>query len=139
VITSSIVILNWRPIIEFDAASDYMRALESDSTLAIVPFQLAADAWGVSRAAIDGMAGDGRLAAVRISGTRYVRASSLTALMSGWDDEVARVRKAVEKHARNGEVVIYEPLMTPLGMKTTVPADRKRIGAVLGEISTQTI
>jgi hypothetical protein len=120
---------------DFDEAYDYVRALESDPTLAIVPFQVAADAWDVSRATIDGMVRNDRLEGVRIAKTRYVRASSLNGLISAWLGQVAQVTKSIEKHARKREVVFYEPLMTPLGLKTTVPADRKRIGAILGAIA----
>ena len=127
-----------RQIYEFEVAGDYLRALRSDSTLAVVPFQVAADAWDVSRAAIDGMVRDGRLEGVQIGKTRYVRASSLNALISAWNDRVTQVRESIERHARKGEVVFYEQVMTPLGLKTTVPADRKRIGAILGAISEQT-
>ena len=123
---------------KFDEAYDYLRALKSDPTLAVVPFQVAADAWGVSRATIDGMVRDHRLEGVRIAKTRYVRASSLNALIGAWNDEVTQVRKSIEKHARKGEVMFYKSLMTPLGLKTTVPADRKRIGAILGVIAEQT-
>ena len=80
----------------------------------------------------------GRLEGIRVGATRYVRASSFNALLNKWDDQVATVRKQLERNARDREIIFYAPLMATLGMKSTIPADRKLIGAILGTISRET-
>jgi len=122
----------------FDNATHYIRALASDSRLSIVPVQLAADAWGVSRAAIDAMLRDGRLEEIRVDKTRYVSAESLIKLLNEWDKQIAKLRKQIELYASKREVVFYAPLMETVGLRSTVPADRKLIGELLGEISEKT-
>jgi hypothetical protein len=122
----------------FDEISDYLRALRADPSLAVIPFQMAADGWGVSRAAIDGMVRSSKLDEVRIAGTRYVRATSLQKLFDEKDEQVAKVREFVEEHARRREVVFYAPVMERVGLNWRVPADRRRIGALLGAVSEQT-
>ena len=125
--------------LSFDTAKDYLGALYADPTMAVISMQMAADARDVSRAAIDRMVRIGQLEGVRIDGTRYVRASSMRALKEKREQQVAQVRKFLEKCARKSQnVVFYEPVMDIVGLKTTIPADRKRIGVLLGEVSEQT-
>ena len=46
---------------KFEETSAYLRALKKDPSLAVISFQMAADGWNVSRAAIDRMARGGKL------------------------------------------------------------------------------
>ncbi len=119
-------------------AQEYLNALTTDPTLAIIPFQMAGDIWGVSRAAVDGMVRSGKLSEIKIDGTRYIRAESLQTLMEQWLAEVASIRKSLESAAKKGTILFYAPLMESIGLSSTVPADRARIGAILGQISEAT-
>jgi hypothetical protein len=125
-------------MLKFDETSDYLRALKEDPGLAVISFQMAADGWDVSRAAIDGMVRSGKLEEVRINRTRCVRATSLQKFFDKWDEQVAQVREFVEEYARRREVVFYAPVMEQVGLNWRVPADRSRIGALLGAVSEQT-
>jgi hypothetical protein len=120
----------------FETASKYLKALEHDPSLAILPLQMVADHRGVTRAAIDRMVRIGQLEEIRIEKTRYVRASSLLAIRHEFERKVAVVRSYLEKAARQGETcVFYEPVMSLVGLSPGVPADRSAIGAILGRVS----
>lgn len=117
---------------------EYLKAVTADPALAIIPFQMAGDIWGVSRAAVDGMVRSGKLLDIKIDGTRFILAKSLQALVDQWQAEVATIRKALESSAKKGNILYYSPLMESIGLSSTVPADRKRIGDILGQISEAT-
>lgn len=120
---------------------EYVQALENNFELAVLSMAMAArsrKSRPVTRAAIDRMVRLGQLEAVHIGGTRYVLAKSLIELNKREDDDVTKVRKLIEKFARNKRSLFYEPVMSILGLSHTVPADRTRIGWVLGAVSTQT-
>lgn len=123
---------------KFEETSAYLRALKKDPSLAVISFQMAADGWNVSRAAIDRMARGGKLEEIQINGTRCVRATSFQKLIDEWNEQMAQVRKFVEEYARRRKVVFYAPVMEHIGLSAKVPADRKRIGYLLGDISRQT-
>jgi hypothetical protein len=122
----------------FQNAQDYLRALQHNSDLAIIPLQVAADSRDVSRAAIDRMLRIGQLTEIKIGKTRFVKASGLTALVKEREAQVRKVRTYLEKVAKQQEKVFYEPVMNILGLDRLVPANRTAIGSILGEISEQT-
>jgi len=123
----------------FVTPKEYLDAFSRDPrSLAILPLQTVADFRGVTRAAIDAMIRTGKLKDIRIGKTRYVQVASLVALEKAYDAQVAKVRAFLEDCAREKKIVFYEPVMALVGMKTTVPADRTAMGAILGTISEQT-
>jgi len=123
----------------YPTASDYLAALRHDHTLAIVPLTLAAEANGVTRAAVDRMLGLGQLEEIKIAGTRFVRTGSLIKRDQAWADQVALVRAELEKIAADGATTTYQPLMNKVGLSHSRPADRRTIGKILGAIGRDTL
>lgn len=119
----------------FETANDYVEALASNPSLAILPLQMVADMRGVTRPAIDRMVRIGHLEEIRIADTRYVRAASVHALTRKFDEQVAAVRHYLEGKARQRSIVFYEPVMAIVGLSPGVPADRTTIGGILGKVS----
>ncbi len=114
---------------------DYLQELKIDPTLAIITFQMAADIWEVTRAAVDGMVRSGKLVEIKIDGTRYILAKSLQTLIEEWQAKVSAIHVALESAAKEGQILFYAPLMKGIGLSSTIPADRNQIGQILGEIS----
>lgn len=125
----------------FESLSHYLDALKDQpAKLAVIPLQLVADHRGVTRASIDLMVKAGRLRAIRIGRTKFVAAESLLELEAGERREIKKVRSYLEELARAGQrSVFYEPVMDIIGLKPSVPADRGRIGWILGAISEATL
>ncbi|KWR88162.1 hypothetical protein [Cupriavidus sp. IDO] len=124
----------------FESVDAYLTALRKEpAKLAVVSIMMAAQARKVSRAGIERMLKTGRLTEIQIAGTRCVLAKELIDLEQLEQDVVARVRKEIEKAAKLGvSHLFYQDIMTPVGLSTRVPADRDRIGKILGEISSNT-
>ena len=120
---------------EYRDIGEYIDALSRNPELAVVSMQMAADFRGVSRAAIDRMVGVRQLREVKIKKTRCVLAYDLIKLAEAFNQQVRIVRDYLEEAAANRNVVFYEQVMKVLGMSRTVPADRTKIGAILGRVS----
>lgn len=110
---------------------EYVQALRERPELAVVSMVMAAEILGVSRAAIHQQVRSKKLQAIVISGVQYVLASSVRAVLDHKEARVDAVIDFLLDCAARKETTAYGPLMAHLGMKTTTPADRKKIGALL--------
>ena len=121
---------------KFDSLSDYIKAFSKDRELAIVPIPLVAEHLNRSAPAVTAMIGTGKLKEIRIGKNRFIMLKSLVDLEEAYEKQLDVVERYLIKQAKKGErVIYYEPVMAQVGMKTTVPADRSKIGEILGEIS----
>lgn len=116
---------------------EYLAAFEENPTFyAAVPPQLVAEYLGVSHAAVMRKLTDGKLTEIKIGKNRLVAVSSILAMNKHWSDQCGVVQKTLEGLASRGRaIVFYNEVMSPIGLKTTIPADRNRIGAILGHVS----
>lgn len=123
----------------FNDARSYILAASADAGFATVPFQLVADALGVTRAAVDGQVRAGKLSTITIGKTRYITLRSIKRQIDDWESEVATVKAFLEAAARKGtSKLTYDPVMGAVGRKTSTPNDRLVIGRILGQISRET-
>src|SRR4051812_6917713 len=104
----------------------------------MISMQMAAEALDVSRAAIEQRVRVGSLDGLKVGKTRWVVASSVTKQLDASDAEIYRVRRYLERLASAGETIDYGPLMEEFDMSSSVPADRRKIGWLLGKVSLQT-
>lgn len=119
----------------FDDALAYLKFLENDADYAIIPFQMAAEALGVSRGATAYRVRSGSLKAVQIGSARYIFAASLSNLVSQRRAEVETVKSFLVDIASCGAATTYAPVMGKVDRVTTVPNDRAEIGKILCKIS----
>ncbi|TPL86796.1 hypothetical protein FJ950_10365 [Mesorhizobium sp. B2-3-14] len=121
---------------QFASLDDYIRAFSKDRELAIVPIPLVAEHLERSAPAVTAMISSGRLNEIKIGKNRFVALKSLVDLEEAYENQVDVVMRYLAKQAKNGvSVVFYEPVMAQVGMKTSVPADRSKIGEILGAVS----
>jgi hypothetical protein len=120
---------------QYSNIKEYIHALGRNPELAVVSMQMAADFRDVSRAAVDRMVRIGQLQEVKIKNTRCVLARDLVKLDDEFDQQVRTTRDYLEEAAARRNVVFYEQVMKALGMSRTVPADRTKIGFILGKVS----
>jgi hypothetical protein len=124
----------------FTDLTAYLHEFKSSQTgLAGIPIPLVAEHLGVTHAAVTRQLREGPLREIKIGKSRLVSVESLLARERHRESQRAEVETFLEKAATEGRTsVFYEEIMTPLGMSTRVPADRTRIGEILGEISEDT-
>lgn len=121
---------------EFGSASEYVIAASTLHDLACVPFQVAADALGIGRSAVDARVRGGKLETIKIGRVRYITLASVKRQIDDWQNEVTKVKILLETEAHKGTRTLnYNPVMGIVGRKTTTPNDRTVIGRILGEIS----
>jgi hypothetical protein len=120
---------------EFATACDYMRAAAVDPGLAIVPYQIAADAWGVTRSAIVGMVNRRKLEELRIEGSRFIMVTSINRLLSDVQSKKDKLRILIEAAAAKRKILFYSNVMIEIGMNSAIPDDRGRIAQLLCDIS----
>jgi hypothetical protein len=120
---------------QFSSLDSYLQSLKRNPSLSLLPMQVVADHRGVTRAAVDSMLRAGKLTEIKINKVRYVQAASVIALDDAVEEQIRIVRSFIEEKAIAGQTVTYEPVMATIGLSTRVPADRKRIGMLLGKIS----
>ena len=113
----------------------YVRKLSKDSSLAILPFNVAANAIGVSRAAIERMLADGRLEEIVVDDTRCVRAHGVADFVAKMDHRVTVAFARLEVVARQRETLTYRPLMEEVELDYTLSRDRNVIANVLDRVS----
>ncbi|MGU3496113.1 hypothetical protein ACLBXM_18890 [Xanthobacteraceae bacterium A53D] len=124
---------------EFSTLKEYLAALRNDPTLAVIPASLVADHLEITPAAVSARVRAGHLQGVRIGRTPFIRIKSLFDEEERYKKQVAAVKTALEAYAKTGvSSIFYEPIMTPIGLSTTVPAHRQLIGRILGDISEET-
>jgi hypothetical protein len=120
----------------FDSLADYIATQTTKGDLAAVPIPLVAEHLNVSSPAVAAMLSDGRLDGVRIGKNTLVTLSSLQARQTKRAGQESTVHKYLMKRAKEGvRAIFYEPVMAQVGMTPRVPADRTRIGGILGAIS----
>lgn len=125
-------------MIEFDGFSDYFDALRGDASLALISMQMAGEALGITRAAVEQRVRAGTIQGIKIGKTRWAAAFSIMKQLDADAAEVYRLRRYLERLASAGEGISYSALMTEFGMSSTVPSDRKKIGRLLGKVSYET-
>jgi hypothetical protein len=123
----------------YEDIKEYLRQLKAETRLAVISMQMAANALGITRPAIERMARTQRLDVIRLKKTRCVRALQILELIEGYEKQVDSTRRFLEKCAKKGRSpVFYTEVMERLGLATSTPADRKLMGRILGDVSEQT-
>lgn len=121
---------------EFETLGDYLAAYEKDRELGVMPIPLVAEYLERTPAAVTAMIRSERLSEIKIGKNRFVSLQSLLDMKRAQDSQVERVMKYLEKQAKAGvRAVFYEPVMAQVGLSTGIPADRNRIGQILGRVS----
>jgi hypothetical protein len=123
----------------FDNLNQYLAAYSKDRELGIIPIPLVAEYLERTPAAVTAMIRAGNLAEIKIGKNRFVSVQSLADRQKKHDDDCMIVKNYLIKQVRKGETAMfYEPVMAQIGLSTTVPADRTKIGIILGDISAET-
>jgi len=112
-----------------------VRKLAKDPSLAVLPFNVAANAVGVSRAAIERMLADGRLSEIVVGDMRCVRANGVVDLVEKMDQRVNAAFARLEVVARQRATLTYRPLMEEVDLDYTLSRDRNVIANVLDRVS----
>jgi hypothetical protein len=125
--------------IKFEDLHGYIEAYQKNSNIAVVPYSLVASYFDVTSAGIAAMERSGRLQGVRIGRNPFILLESILQLERNRENEVLIVEEFLKKLAKAKQrSVFYEPIMEKIGLDWRVPADRSRIGSILGEISERT-
>jgi hypothetical protein len=134
-----------RQEIRFPGPKKYLKALGDDPGLAIVPYSMAAKAFGVTVPTVQSYVRRGRIREIIVGKRTWVGLAAMDVTAEGKrkDHEIAsRVpgcRKILQSAARRGRTFEYaDEIMEPLGLDHTISRDRHVIGHVLGRISTRT-
>lgn len=123
----------------FKGVSDYLEAYSKNRELGIIPISLVAEYLDRTPAAVSAMIRSENLSEIKIGKNRFVSVQSLSEREKKMKNDRAIVRKYLERQAKKGETAIfYEPVMAQIGLSTSVPADRNKIGVILGAISEET-
>lgn len=119
----------------FENARAYLAALADDPALAIIPKSMAEEVLGVQRPAVAAQVKSGKLPSVKVGSKRHLLAWGLIERLRDYERKVARVRRYLESVGAARETVFYEPVMSLVGLSTSVPQDRGEIGAILASVS----
>ncbi|MDX0741562.1 hypothetical protein GOL45_30820 [Sinorhizobium medicae] len=122
---------------KFDTVTDYLEAYQDDPyNHGVLPVPLVAEYLERSPPAVSAMLKAGSLTEIVIGKNRFVQTSSLLEKDDAEAKDVATVRQYLMNMIARGETAtFYEPIMTAIGLTTTTPAHRTRIGAILDKIS----
>ncbi|WP_026612848.1 hypothetical protein [Ensifer aridi] len=122
---------------KFHTVTDYLEAYEDDPyNHGVLPVPLVADYLERSPPAVTAMLRAGSLTEIVIGKNKFVQTSSLLEKDDAEAKDVATVRQYLMNMIARGETsTFYEPIMTAIGLTTTTPAHRTRIGAILDRIS----
>lgn len=122
---------------KFATVNDYLEAYRDDPyNHGVLPIPLIAEYLDRSAPAITAMLKAGSLTEVTIGKNRFVQTASVLEKDDAEAKDVATVRQyLMDMIARGETATFYEPLMTAIGLTTSVPAHRTRIGAILDRIS----
>jgi len=121
---------------EYVTLDDYIKAFAKDRDLAIVPIPMVAEHLARTPPAVTAMISTGKLEEIKIGKNRFVALKSLVDLEEAFEKNVDIVMRYLVRQLKKGETAIfYEPVMAQVGMKTSVPADRTKIGEILGRVS----
>ena len=122
---------------EFDDVRMYLEELRGQPYYSILPIQQAADALGVSRAAISQRIKAKKLDGVKLGRTVYACALSVLAVLDHEQEHVRTIRAFLERVAKAGETTNYTEVMPIVGLSPKVPNDRLIIGKLLGLVTRQ--
>lgn len=122
---------------QFATVDDYLEAYQDDPyNHGVLPVPLVAEYLERSPPAVTAMLRAGTLTEIVIGKSKFVQTSSLLEKDDAEAKDVATVRQYLMHMIAKGETAtFYEPLMGAIGLVTTTPAHRTRIGAILDRIS----
>ena len=132
---------------KFASRTDYLNALrENPLELAFVPMSLAAEEIGVKRSTVADLVRAKKLRKVVVSESSLrwsgVQALSLMDYLTNRESlestSHCQALNILKEQARAGGLIAYGDLLIQLGMSHMNPYERGLIGAILGDISTQT-
>lgn len=125
--------------LEFETVGEYLDSFKAKPfELGILPVPLAADHLGKTPAAVTAMVKAQTLRQIVIGKNKFVQTASILDREAGAVDQEKIVRNYLIDMLKRGETsTFYEPLMDAIGLKTTIPWHRTRIGAILDVISKQ--
>lgn len=123
--------------IEFDNVGEWLEAFERDPIKhGIIPVTAVADHLGKSAPGITAAMRAGTLGEIKIGKTKFVSAASLLDRAAEEKRQEKVVKRYLLNMIKNGQrSTFYGPLMAELGMETTIPWHRNRIGAILDSVS----
>lgn len=125
-------------MLKFTTSREYIDALGEDGSLAVVSFGIAARALRVTRPTIERMLDDHRLTEIVVGKTRCIRAQDVVEIRKTHSDTIVTVEKLLERCAKRNKIVFYDPVMSAIDLDWRNPPHRKKIGGILGSISTST-
>lgn len=122
----------------YETLTDYISAYRDNPSIVGLPVPVVAEHLGVTPAAIAARVRAGSMQGLKIGRHSFV---SLKSILDD-EDKMAADVKVIEKYlwkiAKAGTpAIFYEPVMTAVGLTHRVPAERNRIGAILGKVSEQ--
>ena len=122
--------------IRFETLADYMEAFSKNPDLAVIPTPLVAEHLGRTPPAVTAMIRTGKLDEIQIGKNKFIALRSLMELEKAFQRQVDIVEQYLRDLVKEGRrSVFYEPIMTKVGMDPAIPADRTKIGEILGEVS----
>lgn len=122
---------------KFATVNDYLEAYKDDPyNHGILPIPLIAEYLDRSAPAVTAMLKAGSLNEITIGKNRFVQTASVLEKDDAEAKDVAAVRQYLMNMIAKGETAtFYEPIMERIGLVTTTPAHRTKIGAILDRIS----
>lgn len=125
-------------ILAFKTVEDFLKAYKTNHSLAGIPMPVAATYFNITPSGVSAMQKAGKIDCIKIGRTKLVLISSILKLQADFEADAYLIEKKLIGFASKGkDKVFYEPIMTPIGRSTSVPADRSYIGRVLGHISSK--
>lgn len=125
---------------QFESLADYISAYRDDPSIVGLPVPVVAEHLGVSPAAVAARVRSGSMQGLRIGRHSFVSLQSLIEDEDKMDANVGVVEAYLWKQAKAGiSTIFYEPVMATVGLTPRVPAERNRIGAILGRVSEKSL
>jgi len=122
--------------LQFETLAEYISAYRADPSIVGLPVPVVAEPLGLSPAAVTARVRSGSLEGLRIGRHSFVALQSLLNDEDKMAADVLAVERYLWKQAKAGVTAIfYEPVMATVGLTPRVPAERNRIGAILGKVS----
>ncbi len=122
----------------FATMETYLRDADLNAHSAL-PIPVVARWMNVTPPAVRAMLRRGALASLSIGSVDYVSALSLRDWHDALVSEVRKTTKLLQKAARKQRPLSYSDLLTKLGRDYRAPADRRRLGVLLEQVSQQSL
>lgn len=119
----------------FDDAREWLKADSRREPVSIMPKKLAAEVLGISFAAVSDAVRKGALRSVLIGEKTYLSAPSVYARLHRDITQSEEVHDQLAVLAAKRRTIFYGKFMEGLGLSSQSPADRNRIGVLLGDVS----